>query len=222
MFFSKGTEHHLNFLPRIILCSKTAQRHQWPQLRNGTLLRLGPNAFALGYLMALRPTAPLCHVFMFLILVLCATFDEEQPTNAIPRVNSTIADRRLSTGERLFPSLTHFLARPSLTSPPLVSTTTTTTITNTTMCQPSIPHSNRRRSLVDLSSVGPATLALEQSNKRRRVSDEKEDVDAAPSTTSSVGAADSLDDLFASLAESNEEEQFPTIAWDFDDDDDDE
>ena len=54
--------------------------------------------------------------------------------------------------------------------------------------------------------VGPATLALERSQKRRRVSENEE--------TSSFAATA---DLFASLVDSNEEEAFPTIAWDFDD-----
>ena len=56
--------------------------------------------------------------------------------------------------------------------------------------------------------VGPATLALERSQKRRRVSENEE--------TSSFAATA---DLFASLVDSNEEDAFPTIAWDFDDDD---
>jgi len=81
----------------------------------------------------------------------------------------------------------------------------------------SIPRSSRR-SLVESVGlvVGPATLALERSTKRRRVSNEKEDVVAASVAGRSMDS--SLDDLFSSLAESSEEEPFPTIAWVFDDD----
>ena len=61
--------------------------------------------------------------------------------------------------------------------------------------------------------IGRATLALElsQNNKRRRVS---HDDDA-----SSVCSMDSLaEDLFDSISAINEEVPFPTIAWTFDDD----
>jgi len=50
--------------------------------------------------------------------------------------------------------------------------------------------------------------------KRRRVSNEKEEI---VSCASSVCSEDlSLGDLFSSLAETADEESFPTIAWDFD------
>lgn len=71
------------------------------------------------------------------------------------------------------------------------------------MCQEPTP---RTRSIQTL-GLGPATLALERTQKRRRVSNEREEV-------SSVGC---LVDLYASLVQSNEEEAFPTIAWVFDD-----
>ena len=62
--------------------------------------------------------------------------------------------------------------------------------------------------------LGPATLALERSVKRRRVSNETEGL----LSKVAVGV-DSLDSLFSSLIQTNAEDQFPTIAWVFDDDD---
>ena len=72
---------------------------------------------------------------------------------------------------------------------------------------------DRIRSIGSMSrdAVGPATLALERSNRRPRVNCEKE--------CSVVGGSmDSFADLLSSLTEANGEESFPTISWTFDDD----
>jgi hypothetical protein len=62
------------------------------------------------------------------------------------------------------------------------------------------------RSLASISLSGPATEALERSVKRRRVSNEKEEV--KPSF--------SFDKMFDSLSqEISEEEAFPAIVWVF-------
>ena len=65
--------------------------------------------------------------------------------------------------------------------------------------------------------VGPATRALEEERmpKRRRVvsiGTDEENNEARDANTA---------DLFASLVDSNGEDAFPTIAWVFDDDEDD-
>ena len=73
----------------------------------------------------------------------------------------------------------------------------------------------RTRSIHSMRCLGPATLALERSVKRRRVSNETEGL---LHSKVAVGV-DSLDSLFSSLIQTNAEDQFPTIAWVFDDDD---
>ena len=79
------------------------------------------------------------------------------------------------------------------------------------MYQPSAAPLHRIRSFESVSrSLGPATQALERSLKRRRVSNEKDD----------VGSVSSMDSLFSSLSEINSEEAFPAIVWVFDDEED--
>ena len=76
---------------------------------------------------------------------------------------------------------------------------------------------SRTRSIHALCCIGPATLTLERSQKRRRVSNEKEQVLSSVLPCSGV---DSLDGLFSSLVQANAEDQFPIVAWVFDDDND--
>ena len=69
------------------------------------------------------------------------------------------------------------------------------------------------RTLAAISLSGPATQALERSTKRRRLSNEKEEVN----NTKPDGLF-SFDDIFDTLSqEVSDEESFPSIGWDFDD-----
>jgi hypothetical protein len=64
---------------------------------------------------------------------------------------------------------------------------------------------------------GPATEALERSMKRRRVSDDDE-ISTGSSNDDSF-ASFNFDDAFNAInTAEDEQDAFPTIAWEFDDD----
>lgn len=69
------------------------------------------------------------------------------------------------------------------------------------------------RTLAAISLSGPATQALEQSVKRRRLSNEKEEVNNTKFESSFA-----FGDIFDTLSKDvSDEESFPSIGWDFDD-----
>jgi hypothetical protein len=73
------------------------------------------------------------------------------------------------------------------------------------------------RRTISVAMSGPATEALERSMKRRRLSDDDEDSTGSSNDDDSF-ASFNFDDAFNAINTAEEEQDaFPTISWEFDD-----